>query len=325
MITVLSIIIIAITPLILYIAIFHAGLSEKESNWEAFGSYVGGIYGALGFFAVAYSIYMTKEQFQTQHEDEVFYKSMEGLQTRVLFIPKKGQDDSTETSIAKAAVETLNKELENQTPDMALRILCNNPNLIPDTNLSTIVDAVNLNIKNPERQISSTVFLDEVNSRQEPFHRSEYLKCILGGVGFQSHEIKRALTAAGYTSFYKAGFEHRKLFYEHAWGTVNSHYGEEINLYIKKLDFILNHIAVSKRRSVHKKYLLAHISKYDIALLFYYALTYSDFDIVKLLFRFDLHGEVRREECRYLLFDCPSEEKVLADLEFIRKRLKINT
>lgn len=303
-------VIIAITPLILYITIFDAGLSTDESKWGIFGSYIGGVYGVYAFIGIAISIYMTNKQFQIQYEDEVFYKSMESLQTRIQLMPKESQDESAETSIAKAVVETINKELENKTPEMALKVLRDNPNLIPDINLSHIVKAANLKIKDTKKQFSDKQFLDEINARQDSYERWNYIKYTLDVGDFQSIEIKNALMYAGYTSFYHAGIEHRKLFYEHAWGVVNKRYSEEINLYIKKLDFILNHIEDTERKNMHKKYLLSHVSKYDIAFLFYYALTCCDLDIMKSLFSFGLLGEVRREECRYLLFDGPSEEKI---------------
>ncbi|NTV66323.1 MAG: hypothetical protein HGB06_01300 [Chlorobaculum sp.] len=317
-----SLIIIGITPFILFLVIFHTGLSTELNEWGAFGSYIGGVYGAFAFICIVASIYITNIQFQTQHEDDVFYKSMESMRTRILLIPKEHQGESTEMSIAKVVVISLEKELNKQATDMAREILCKNPNLIPEDNLSSIVNTVNEEAIVTKKPFSNKTFLDQINKLEEFYEKWDYLKVIFGYIGSESKDVKEVLTHAGYTSFYRAGFQHRKKYYDNAWQAINLLYSEEINLYFRKLDFILNHINQTKRKAMHKKYILSQISKYDIAFIFCYALTERDLDIVRLLFHFDLLSEVRREECRFLLFDSPSEEKVLADIEFIQNRLK---
>jgi hypothetical protein len=62
-------------PLAIYFINFNDGLLNLSSDWSNFGAYVGGVYGTLGFFAVAYSIYFNSRQNLKIEQDQVFYKS----------------------------------------------------------------------------------------------------------------------------------------------------------------------------------------------------------------------------------------------------------
>jgi hypothetical protein len=75
---------VAVLPVAIYMLNFPDGISEKNSDWAAFGAYIGGVYGALAFVAVAISLHLTRVQFFIQHEEDLFYRSVEGLQARIM-------------------------------------------------------------------------------------------------------------------------------------------------------------------------------------------------------------------------------------------------
>lgn len=320
--TKLTIFIIIIIPLLFYLFNFKYGLSESPSDWAAFGSYVGGIYGALAFFAIIYSTYLTRNQFITQHEDEMFYKSVESFTFNTLVASKESQGNYSQLSVAKAVVLEIQKELENQAPHMARKILCESPDLISETNISKIVNSIN-SIKNTiEKDFNDRELLEEINKRQSLDSKWEYLKYILDGVDDEDNIVRKALMDAGSTSFYLTDFCHRQHYYKLAWQSAEGKHSEELNIYLRRFDFILYHIEKSKLKDKYKKYFYSQISKYDCIVLYYYALTSHNFDTVRLLLDTDiLEKEIKRDESTTLLFDFPSKEQVATELQFIKEKL----
>ncbi|TOO20185.1 hypothetical protein CGH41_23105, partial [Vibrio parahaemolyticus] len=71
-------------PLWLFMNEFGYIPSSQVSDWGTFGSFISGIYGTLAFFAVAYSLLITRMQFAKQNEDEIFYKTVDSLDSCVL-------------------------------------------------------------------------------------------------------------------------------------------------------------------------------------------------------------------------------------------------
>lgn len=314
-------IIISTVPLLLYLFNFNYGLSKEVSDWAAFGSYAGGVYGALAFIAIALSTYITRNQFMIQHENEVFYKSVESLTTNKFIISRDRQGDHSKTSIAKSVVLDIQAELTNQSAHMARKVLCKNPSLISYTNIDKIVNAINSTKKTTESHTDHIKLLLEINNRQNDDDRREYLEYILGGIDDEEKKVKQALKDAGSTSFYHANFCHRKYYYNQAWYSAENKHSEELNIYLRKINFILHHIKNSKLKYKYEKYLYSQISKYDCVLLYYYALTSHNFDTVKLLLDTEiLEKEIKRDESTMLLFDSPSEEQVTTELQFIKEK-----
>src|SRR5690554_5244144 len=308
-------------PLVLYFFNFQYRLSNDASDWAAFGSYVGGIYGALAFFAVASSIYITRSQFVTQSEDDVFYRSVESLNSKAPMRTGGFDNDFEGESFAKSFVVAIQEELERQSPHMARKVLCNNPGLISQTNMWKIINSVNSAIKTSENRIEEYEFLEEVGKRQGFESKWEYLKCVLGGIDNEYPEVKSSLMDAGSVSFYRTDFDHRKYYYDLAWQDAAHKYSEEVNVYLRKFDFILCHVVGSKRKLKYKKFLLSQISKYDIVLLYSYALTIYDPNFLNLVLKVGLLDEVQRDECRFILFDCPSSDQVAAEISSISNRV----
>ena len=313
---------VAIAPLAPYLANFPYGISDNISDWAAFGSYIGGVYGAMAFVAVAISLHLTRTQFAIQHEEDVFYKATESLQARIMVTLTESSNKAVYESVAKASTAAFLNELKSQSAHMARNVLCANSNIISDTNLNKIVDAINSGVSG-ENYYSKKSFIGEINARQTWEQKWEYLKGVLGGLDNESDEVKKALQDAGSVSFYKADFAHREYYYMLAWKSADQKYSEEVSLYFRKIEFILSHISSARRKHKYEKYLLSQLSKHDISFLFCYSLVCGDLDILELFSSCDLLIEIQRPECRQMLFDCPSEEEISAELKSIDEKLKV--
>tara|TARA_R110001583_G_scaffold65264_1_gene188666 strand:- start:21546 stop:22559 length:1014 start_codon:yes stop_codon:yes gene_type:complete len=319
--TILSLVAIAaIVPLALYLFNFPHGLSDDISDWAAFGSYIGGVYGAMAFVAVAISLHLTRTQFAIQHEEDVFYKATESLQARIIVTLNESSDKAVNESVAKASTAAFFDELKSRSAHMARKILCTNPNIISNTNLNKIVNAINSDVTDGNNY-SKKSFIDGINARQTWEQKWEFLKGVLGGLDNESNEVKKALRDAGSVSFYKADFAHREYYYEHAWEAANQRYSEEISLYIRKINFILSHISGARRKNKYEKYLLSQLSKYDISFVFCYALVCKDLNMLELFSNCGLLKESQIAECSLMMFDCPSEEEISAELKNIEERV----
>ncbi|MHB8811125.1 MAG: hypothetical protein ACYC9M_14100 [Desulfobulbaceae bacterium] len=301
---------------------FGYGLSPKNSDWAAFGSYVGGVYGVMAFFAVAYSIYVSGMQFIKQSQDQVFYKSVDNLMNGIV----KGADSSeskdgrSHTVLHQVANEFF-QHLTNQSSHLARKILCREPSIISHTNLFKIAHCLKPRSLGSAVEINTSTFLNTIAEHEDFNDCWEWLKGILGGVDEETEDMRNALQDAGCVAFYKVGFEDREYYYEMAWRDIEERHGEFINRYTKNLAFILSHIHEAQGRDIYIRYLISQLTKYDIVILYYFSSLSSDGEFVKKLIDFGVLGEVKRFECRELMLDFPSEQVILTEIESIKQKV----
>lgn len=188
-----------ISPLAIYFLNFHGGFSVNTSSWSDFGSYVGGVYGTLGFFAVIHSIYKSDQQNLKMEQDQIFYKSMDLLSNRILNSSILINGSSLQgIAIFKEMVEEIKRELELQSMHNARNLLCNIPNEISDTHYIKILSAFYKNHVFDERV---TEFKDELLKLDNYNSRWEYIKRYLGSVNYESKEMAQALQDLGTVFF----------------------------------------------------------------------------------------------------------------------------
>ncbi|MDD2558795.1 MAG: putative phage abortive infection protein [Desulfuromonas sp.] len=315
-------IVIAVVPLGLYFFNFGYGLSPKNSDWAAFGSYVGGVYGVMAFFAVAYSIYVTGVQFIKQNQDQVFYKSVDNLMSGIVNGTESSKFKAWRShTVLRLVTDEILQHLTNQSSHLARKILCSDPTIISDTNIFKIVNSLTERSLGHDVKVSTSTFLNAI-SEQKDFNACwEWLKGILGGVDAENENIRTALQDAGCVSFYKVGFDDREYYYQMAWSEVEERHGEFINRYTKNIAFILSHIHEAQGRDIYIRYLISQLTKYDIVILFYFASLSNDGEVVRKLIDFGVLGEIKRYECRALMLDAPSEQEILIEIECIKQRV----
>lgn len=309
-------------PLGLYFIIFRFGLSYQNSDWAAFGSYVGGVYGVMAFFAIAYSIYVTGARFLKQSEDQIFYKSVDDLINGLVENrDSNGYKGQQSSSVLSIVVSEIYQELINRSSHLARKVLCRDPSIISDTNLGKIVHCLPRNSLGRGVDINTEEFLRVISERKDFNDCWEWLKEVFGGLNAENKNTKNALQDAGSVCFYKVSFEDRVYYYQMAWGEVEKRYGEMINRYTRILDFILLHACEAQRSSLYRKYLMSRLTKYDIVFLFYIASSSKDCGFIKRLIEFGILGEITRPECRELMLDYPSEQEATDEIQFIVERV----
>lgn len=304
-------------PLATYFINFNDGLSNLSSDWSNFGSYVGGVYGTLGFFAVAYSIYFNSRQNLKLEQDQVFYKSMELLTNRISNASMMVNDKPVQgASILKNIVIGIHDELDEQCILHARHLLCTIPEKISDIHYGKILNAYSgefvIGGEKLEAIKSTLLDVSDYNTRWEN------IKYYIGSTNNETSEMIGALKALGHVWFYKISIEDRKQLYSHVISKLECDYGEFVNGYIKNLKFIAAFVNEALNKELYLKFTASQISKYEIIILFYYAMVSDDVDLVNVLLGLGLLDGIKEKECLYLMIDLPSVEEINIDLNSLK-------
>lgn len=310
------------TPLVAYFCVFHGGFSDSSNDWADFGSYVGGVYGAFGFFAVAISIYFNSKQNLKLEQDQVFYKSMELLHNRIssssITIDKESYHGA---SILKKMVSRIKDELDEQCISKARVLLCKIPESIDDVHYSKILEA------NYGTQFYSQYgeYLSAIKSElldTDDFNeRWERIKYYIGSTHSETEDMRKALMALGHVWFYKLTLDERKEMYSCVVSTLEHEFGEFVNGYIKNLKFIARFVSESINRELYLKFVISQVSKYEIIILYHYAITSEDKEVIRVLIDLGLLNQVLSQECLSLLIDSPSTDDIEKDLNSLKQQV----
>ncbi|MGR5080332.1 hypothetical protein [Photobacterium swingsii] len=309
-----------LSPLIGYFSVFHHGFSQSSSDWANFGSYVGGVYGALGFFAVAFSLYLNGRQNLKLEQDQVFYKSMELLSNRVSSSSVLIDGTTYQGSgILKKIVNVIRVENEKQSIYHARQLLCETPELISDLHYSKIMEAVHgfEDFYSRREELISEIKnallgIDDFNGRWE------LLKNYIGSRDHETPQVLDALGAIGHVWFYKIPVSERKEIYKAAVSTLEYEFGEFINGYNKSFAYISQFVSSAVNRDLYQKFVLSQVSKYEVIILFHYAMITEDQGVINSMLELGILEEILSPECRSLLFDLPSVEEIEQDVRSLK-------
>lgn len=291
-------------------------MSSKHSDWGAFGSFVGGIYGALGFFAVAYSIYLTGRQFRKQAEGQIFYKAMESLESRVSNAKiTHGSVEFENYSILKLIVSEIKNHLSYSCVYLGRDLLCESPESIDNTQYYKMFQAVLIDFEMSNFENEKKTFIEYITAIEDISTRWESAKTYFGASEHESEALKDALRAIGSVNFYKVKFEERFFCYLGAMNYVEDKFGEFLNGYIKSLNYIFLHIDGSIDKKVYEKFILSQLNKYEIVIMFYYILSCEDSKISELIIKTGVLESISEKECLRLLIDIPSERDIIEDIQ----------
>ncbi len=299
-----------VLPLMLYLYSFAYPLSKVHSHWAEFGSYIGGVYGALGFFAVTISIIFTQRQFKRQFESGVFYRSVNAL-SDLLNGGISFRNSESNPDLAVDFVNYFVRSLGEQSPRRARNILCNHTDLLDETSrykLRTI-----LNSKLPNNHTIDHLLTDLQSAKFGDCW--EHLKYYFGNPDEQS-DCNRILADIGMILFYKLPFEKRLVSYQRAWDDFSAERGISVERFFSMLAFSLSHAYQSVDRELFLKYLGAQFSAFDYVFIFYSSLILAtkEPDLVNKIVKAGFLDNIKRQECLAIMYDCPSQKNL--ELEF---------
>ncbi|CAA0117850.1 Uncharacterised protein [BD1-7 clade bacterium] len=303
-------------PLIAYFAAWVVGGAHPGKGWSNFGSYAGGIYGALGFFAVAFTIYRNSVETTKLEQDNVFYKSMDTLRSRV----ESSHAAQEEGTLFKGLVERFSELLSNECMGKARSLLCERPQDIEDLFYGKIQQAIYGYEIYRDFTTSVSKMRDDLVNAGNYDQRWEKVKCYIGSTHSETQEIATALKALGSVWFYKISVQERTEMYSRVIADVEEANGEFIDGYMRTLKFVTTFISNAENKKLYKEYLHSQLSKYELVTIFYYVIANDDDSFICNLLDLEILDRILSQECRSLLIDAPSFSDLEKDVEALRER-----
>lgn len=301
-----------LVPLVAYLWIFHGGLTASHSRWGEFGSYLSGVYGSLALFVVAYTTYLTREQFRRQNEDGVFFRLFDSLQSRVeaSVVEANGSTLSGHRCL-KHIVDRFYQELSDEAVELARLLLTRAPETVDDTQYMKLFQAINGRKSYEDFEEQKAEFIAAIQSSGNFNDRWEKLKYYIGSRGQETKEIREALCSLGSVNFYKIPFKDRRRHYAAAHRRIVEDHGELLDGYLSTVLLVTGLACEAANRAIYEKYIQSQLTRYEVIIIFY-MLVGQESPIAGQQVVRDV-GAIRRLrtfDCQSLMFEIPSTEQI---------------
>ncbi|RBP79680.1 putative phage abortive infection protein [Shewanella putrefaciens] len=286
--------ILAVGILLLYVSEFHGGLSESHSVWGEFGSFFGGvlspIVSILAFIGLLYSMEQTKTQFKQQSEESSFYSLLNFHHSKV---SQTIYNDAVGFDAFKAISGEFFKYYEKRCFTMARKQIQENPEELPDFAyyfLSEVIKERSPSVRGTGKRLVSYYFgLSE--------DKNELFKGLFDAN--ISDDDNSKIVAIGDTLIRQLSPEERVKIIGSIYNDFYHEYGHRLGHYFRNLYYTLEVADSSNNQEVYAKILRAQLSRYELNLLFYNALSeYSSMKFNKLLVKYGmLNGLYNLDVC----------------------------
>lgn len=303
-------------PLAAYLFVFHGGISDSHSRWGEFGSYLSGIYGSLALFVVAYTTYLTREQFRRQNEDLVFFRLFDSLQNRVeaSSIEVDGTTFSGHQCL-KQIVERFSRELSNEAVELARLLLTKNPESIDNTQYMKLFDAMRGRRAFEDFSAQKSEFIEAIQSSGGFNDRWEKLKFYIGSRGEEPNEVREALCSMGSVNFYKIPFKDRQRHYAAALHRIVEDHGELLDGYLSTMLLVTALASEAANRLIYEKYIQSQLTRYEVVIIFYVLIGQeTPVEGCQTVRDVGATRRLRTVDCQSLMIDMPSTEQIDVEL-----------
>lgn len=306
-------------PLIVYGIVFSGGISTDHGRWADFGSYISGIYGALGFLGLIYSLHTTRTQFISQGQDTTFFNLWGALQNRISNASVDAGDITLHGQAAyEYVVEKIQGELRFEASRLARNIFCEDPEEVGFVHYADFSYALSQEGSPEDPFEGREEFIRMMKALKSFDERSEYLKSWLGQSGYETEAVREALCGLGSVHFYKVPFAKRRVYYERAFSSIKKKHGALIDGYFRNVCYLANHAVQSINAKEHVEYLASQLSRYELVLIFYCLAGASHPQkFTARLVESGVLGELVHFDCRELMIDMPSDEELAREIEHV--------
>lgn len=291
-----------------------AGLSA------AFIGSLGVIFTFLAFWSQFQANQLQAKQFQKQNEDGIFFRLVDTQNLRI-----------TNSSIAVNAisygsfqlleqiVKNALQDITSQTAFLARQLICEDPEKITPLHYRKMFELNAIFSDNPTIHVNEIFdslmgnFFEKMKGMKFN-ERWEFIKVYFNSSSSESNGQLRLLTAIGSVQFYKIDFSKRLDIYDKTMQNIDKAFGSFLDGYIKGWEFIAVYCSNSLNRKTYHEFLSAHISKYELIILFYYL---ASGRATKPLCEFAQQANIFHNLPRYndLLIDVPSELEIENEIE----------
>lgn len=300
----------AVILLVLYFIHFNNGFSHNSSDWDAFGSYFGAITGLLAFGGVLWSIIDSNKQNKETSERDTFFKLLD-LHTNK-FNSVEYKDKSGNVVLASEAFKKYTEEVNDFFKHIILyKFIINKIN-----KGETINDVINLFV-NKYNQSESTI--KSYVLHHDPYHNPNIENCIQSiseNMGNHIITICNICIDSYVENIIAEKSLSRDELYEYAKlaaDAIYHKYGHITGHYFRNLYYAMKITSGFGNDNNYRELLRAQISRYEIAMNLYNALSSrSSVGMINLLNEYEIFDDKYKSDI-YLLQILP-EGVTLTDL-----------
>lgn len=308
-----------ILPIVFYSINFNGGVSNEHSRWGEFGSLLSGIYGSFAFIILAYTTNLTRQQFKTQNEDNIFFKLYESLQIRITNSSIIVNDvEFTANKTLKTITEYFEERLEIESIELARILLAESPEKVAPVSYRKIFEAINGEKSYETFHEDMQKFILDINSQPDFSARWEKLKYYINSRGNESEKVREALRATGCINFYEIAYDKRQAHYRNVSQSLLSEYGDFLDGYLHNISYIMEFVEKASNKSVYLEFIKSQLTKYEVVIIFY--LIAGQDNKLKNHNKFYTLGIMDRiltTECQFLMIDRPSIETMKKELNYV--------
>lgn len=304
-----------LVPLVLYFAVFNGQLSSKHGDWAEFGSYLSGTYGSLALFVLAYTTYLTRDQFRRQNEDNLYFRLFDSLQSRIAIseIEVDGKIFSGHECL-KHIAKRFSEELSDEAVDLARLLLARAPENIDDTQLMKLLDAMGGKLSGTYDD-QKAHFIGLIHSSGGFNERWEELKSHIGSKGSESPKVREALRSLGSVNFYKTSYKNRKHHYAAALHRVVQEHGGLLEGYLSTVIQIAEITQRAANRPIYESYLQSQLTRYEVIVIFYLLVGQeSSIEALRTVREVGVLRRLPTIDCQVLMIDAPDVQTIDAEL-----------
>lgn len=310
-------ILIGLTSIGLYLISFRGGFSEIHSRWAEFGSFIGGvlspIVSVLAFIGLFYNLELTKKQFKKENSDSTFFKMIDLHLKKVDSISYLiNNNEITSFHAFKYYVEKYNKQFDLIYTRKARHAICENCEKL-STNAHMFLWSKFYKYFKGEKHYTSdyTKLFDFFKGRSET-DNYENLKVIIGTEKDISEKDYNELVSIGFSVNYNSSSKDRVSTVQLVHSYFYQEFGHILGHYFRNIHYMLEFIDKSEDSERYSKIFRAQLSRYELALIYYNALSsMSSKRTVELLVKFDMLNGIYSTDISYE----PDEKMIKNDLE----------
>lgn len=279
-------ILVAVALLVMYIYNFNNGLSNDSSDWDAFGSYFGAITGLLAFGGVLWSINDSNNQNKESSERDTFFKLLDLHTNKFSNVEYIGQSDNS-----PKAAEAF--RLYTQAMNDYLKHIVMYKFILGEIDSGkTIEDIENLyynGYRQPNNIIKNAVLrCDSTNSAKSIEELRKKIED--NNISLSQYDIGLLVQIAleekplSADELYEYSKKAADIFY-HKYGHITGHY-------FRNLYYAMGMTSMFRSNNEYRKLLRAQISRYEIALNLYNALSSrSSVKMINLLTEYEIFDD----------------------------------
>jgi hypothetical protein len=321
---------IGITSLVIYVIQFGGGLSVSHSVWGEFGDFFGGVISPLvailAFITVLYNFDLSKDQFQKNAENSTFFSLLDLHNKKVSSITYLMENKLEIQSFHafKLYNEAFKRLASIQLINLAKHLICENIDAIGVNGYRLLWEKLS---KLTKEFINEDVYYgdpkqnkkikDYLNQTGDKWELLKGLICTDYNTSSQDEDVLQ-----GFALVYimDTNPSERVKFIQHVYSYFYEEYGHILGHFFRNVHYILENIDIMKSPNNFANIFRAQLSRYELSLLFYNALSnMTSRRHIELLMKYDILNGLYSSD----IFYSPDNQTIKMDLT--QNLININT